>query len=104
MRDVMVKVRTSTVARSVWQKSAEGSGETLSDYIRTAINAFRKGDTADVRAELVELRREINRLGSNVNQCVARANAGDLIDGDAIEAAFSQMKDAVNAALRERRG
>lgn len=104
MRDVMVKIRATSTARSVWQKAAESAGETLSDFIRTAVNAHRRGDTADVRAELVELRREINRLGSNVNQLVHLANAGQPIDAASIEDAFAEMKAAVSAALRDRRG
>ena len=104
MRDVMVKIRATSTARAVWQKAADAAGETLSDYIRTAVNSFRKGDTADLRRELVELRREINRLGSNVNQCVHLANAGQPIDAASIEAAFAEMKATVNDALKDRRG
>lgn len=104
VRDVMVKIRTTSTARVVWQRSAEAAGMSLSDYVRKSVAAFRRGHTADVAAELVRLRQELNAIGNNLNQATKRLHGtGETVGLQSAADAARTAADAVRTALEAHR-
>jgi hypothetical protein len=96
--EAIVHIRVPETVKGEWVEAAGGKGS-LSDWIRESAEARRKGHVAPVRAELLALRTEVNRLGSNVNQLVHLAHQGKPLDGAAIEQAYREMRAAVARAL-----
>ena len=82
-RDGMVKLRVTADQAARWRAVAEGRG--LSAWLRELadVAAESGADVAELRAELVRLRTDLNRgLGNNLNQIAAALNA-DLKAGQA---------------------
>lgn len=102
MREAFIKLRVSAAARNVWIKAAAASGHSLSAYIRLSVNAFRRGQTADLRAELVALRCDLNGAANNFNQLCRRLHATGQAEGVAEAAAsVARTAEAVRKALEE---
>lgn len=97
-KEAVVHLRVPAEVKADWQQAA-GGPRRLSDWIRESAEARRKGHVAPLRAELLALRTEINRLGSNVNQIVHAYHTGSPIDGPAIEQAYAEMREMVRRAL-----
>lgn len=105
MRDTLVKIRMTAAAKASWERAATDAGVTVSDYVRRAVVAYRRGQTADVAAELIAVRQELNAIGNNLNQAIRRLHGtGEAV---AIEVTLAEVRAAaakVSEALRESRG
>lgn len=97
-KSAIINLRIPSDLKAAWQDAAGGHGA-LSDWLRESAEARRKGHVSPMRDELRSLRAEINRLGSNVNQAMHAYHTGSPIDGEAIEAAYREMRAAVARAL-----
>lgn len=97
-RSIFIKFRTTPAEERRWRGAADSSGMNLSAWLRSLadIAAATGANPADVRAELVALRRDLNAgIGNNVNQ-IAHAINADLKVGNPAspsEAALRQMAD-----------
>lgn len=105
MRDALVKIRMTAAAKDSWERSATDAGATVSDYVRRAVVSYRRGQTADVAAELIAVRQELNAIGNNLNQAIRRLHGTG--EATAIEETLAEVRAAaavVSEALRESRG
>lgn len=104
-RDDVIRFRATAAFKSKMQATAEAAGVPLSEYVRVAVKEAARGgmDPNGLRQALVDLRREVNAAGSNMNQLVRLAHGrGDLVESEvaAIRRAWEDMRGALNAALR----
>ncbi|MBY0429889.1 MAG: hypothetical protein K2Q10_01725 [Rhodospirillales bacterium] len=97
-KEAIIGIRVPAEVKAAWQQAA-GGNRRLSDWIRESAEARRLGHVAPLRAELLALRTEVNRLGSNVNQAIHLAHRGEPLDAAAIEAAYADMREMVRRAL-----
>lgn len=101
---VVAKFRADPAAVVRWRMASAAAGMTLSAWLRSVADhgAAGRADPRAVAAELVALRREVNAIGSNLNQVVRLANlaaqAGRLPDAPALRAAVEAARAAVEAA------
>lgn len=74
MRDRWIKVRVSDHDKAKWTDASARAGQSLSDFVRQSIHLRTTGQTTDVSADLVALRRELAAIGNNLNQIAKYAN------------------------------
>lgn len=103
-RDTIIRIRVTQGGKERWQAVASQAGMPLSEWLRAAARAAARGtlDDRSLREEVVRLRTELNRAGSNLNQALALAHAGHL-DRERIEQAIADiaaLRQAVESALR----
>lgn len=105
-----IRFRVSREIRQEIEAAAAKAGEPLSAYMRQAALAHaRQRDPETDRlllAELVELRRTINRAGNNINQIARKLHQGGKLPEDTpekLEEWLTKVNARVAQALNERR-
>jgi len=99
--DCTYRFRLSAADRIALGVAAAEAGCSAAEVVRRAAQSVPARD-AETRAEIASLRRQLNGLGSNLNQLIHMAHSGQL-DIDAIQttiATIAAMRAEVSEALR----
>ena len=93
-----VKIRASDTERAAWHAKARAAGLSLSDLVRRSVGRVRTWTVAHTELER-ERTRELERIGSNLNQIARWANtyreAADALEVVAHLAAIERALEAL---------
>lgn len=108
--DEVIRFRASADLRRELKAAADNRGETLSRYVRQAALAHARvrDPTQDQKLldELIQLRRQVAKMGNNINQIARLTNSGrDMPEdyADRLTSAVESMSERVRVALDDRR-